>query len=354
MRACQPKTHRSLFTEALPTVLVPPVLFTGLLIGLWTYKCLMTVVFQDKVIYLPYMPPFARYEKIDDYRQACRPVEWRVQHIRSIDGTKLAVCIGEIPELHLDSTISTCDESHKQHVVICYFQGNGSSTPPRLPLLSNVLKYLHVKAATSGQNVRFTMLTLSYRGFWKSSGRASQAGIELDAQSFLEFAASMNLNSPDTQLVLWGQSIGAGVAATAAAISLRSTNHMHTVPSIKAVILETPFTNIKQMLFALYPQKWLPYKYLWPFLWNHWDSEYALRKIASSSPPEQRPKVLIVAATRDEVVPAEEADKLETLCKGLGLDIARQDVIGALHTDATIRKEGQEIVGDFIRHATAK
>ena len=71
-----------------------------------------------------------------------------------------------------------------------------------------------------------------------------------------------------SRLIVWGQSIGAGVATNLAA---RLTTTDHTVP-IDALILETPFLSIRAMLETLYPQRWVPYKHLWPFLRNHLDS----------------------------------------------------------------------------------
>jgi pimeloyl-ACP methyl ester carboxylesterase len=334
----------------------------------------MTVIFQDKIIYLPYLPPFARYEKLDDYAAVCRPVQWEQQTIVSLDGTKLAICVGSIAsgsiELASRANASCSSASRrpsttmdlplhrkKRSVVICYFQGNGGSTPPRLPLLSNVLKHLHAEKASVYHDIEFTIIALSYRGFWKSSGRASQTGIEQDAQALLHHVEAQYGDGTDGNLhvILWGQSIGAGVALAATSTFLspttpndrRTGNANVTMP---VLILETPFTSIKAMLLTLYPQTWLPYQYLWPFLWNHWDSEMGLRKLATVD-PKARPDVLIIGATRDEVVPAGEADRLEEVSREVGLVTYRRDVIGALHTDAAIRIEGRKIVCNCIMAA---
>lgn len=291
---------------------------------------------------MPYMPPFARNEAIGDYVQSCKPVQWTHRHIRSSDGTKIALCIGEIPGG--TTTIEKPPPEMQKHIIICYFQGNGSSTPPRLPLLSSTLKHIHSLNLFEGTRVRYTIVALSYRGYWTSSGRASQSGIELDAQAALRWITD-EYSAPDTDIkfILWGQSIGAGVATTAAATySLSDTASR---PPITGLILETPFSGIKSMLLALYPQKWLPYRYLWPFLWNHWDSEAALQKVAVA---ERKPRVLLLPAGRDEIVPPGEAGKLEQTCRHAGLQVERKDIVGALHTEATLRKEGQEAVARFV------
>ncbi|KAF2215977.1 hypothetical protein CERZMDRAFT_35207 [Cercospora zeae-maydis SCOH1-5] len=335
------KAHLSkrAFWSGLPSILVPPAVFASLLVGLWTYKCMMTVLFQDKIIYMPYMPPYARKERVQDYAAVCDPVEWEHVHIKSTDGTKIALCVGKIG--------SESSENRRKKVGICYFQGNGSSTPPRLPLLSNTLKAIQAHAVTdiSFPDMEFVLVALSYRGYWTSGGRASQKGIEEDAKAMLKWVEATQ-NNADTNLdiFLWGQSIGAGVAATAAS-SYASVPNTTTGAKISGLILETPFTGIKSMLLALYPQKWLPYRYLWPFLWNHWDSQAALQALGRVN---HRPTVLIMPATRDEVVPSSEADKLERIARNAGLRTLRTNIIGALHTEATTRKEGQTAIAKFV------
>ncbi|KAK5682231.1 hypothetical protein LTS10_005357 [Elasticomyces elasticus] len=291
----------------------------------------MTVVFQEKIIYMPYMPPFARSEKIADYAASCRPVEWKEEKIRSTDGTKISLCVGRLPEAYMNTA--------QKQMVICYFQGNGSSCPSRLPLLSHVLKILG-----SSNDLQCTMIALSYRGYWNSAGKASQKGIELDAQAMLGWVTE---NYPHAMLILWGQSIGAGIASTAAARHIER----RSVPPIAGLIMETPFMSIETMLLALYPQKWLPYRYLSPFLRSHWDSGVALRRIAEAG--KQPPRVLLMPATRDEVVPPEEIEALEQLCKDLSLEYDRKSVLGALHTEATSRREGQQAVAEFVRKLAA-
>ncbi len=91
------RNGRSLMLETIQAILTPPLVFVGLLITLWTYKCMMMVLFQDKIIYMPGMPPFARSEKIEEYSKECRPVEWEEKRIKSLDGTKISLCIGRIP-----------------------------------------------------------------------------------------------------------------------------------------------------------------------------------------------------------------------------------------------------------------
>jgi fermentation-respiration switch protein FrsA (DUF1100 family) len=322
--------HRLSFLTSLPTVLVPPVVFTGLLIALWTYKIVMTVVFQEKILYMSYMPPQTRSERIEDYAATCRPVQWEEVRIKSLEGTNISLGVGSIPS-------TATSKAPTREIVICYFQGNGGSVPPRLPLLSNTLKLLHARVE---EHIRFTMVALSYRGYWTSSGRATEAGIKQDAQATLQWVKE---NHPEASIVLWGQSLGAGVACAAAEQHLSKENGQ----PLQGLILETPFTSVSSMLIALYPEKWLPYRYLSGFLRSHWDSRTSLKRISMAEGC-RLPQVLLIAATRDEVVPPEEAEKLQNVCEEVSLGCKRVNVIGALHNEATTRREGQEAIAKFV------
>ncbi|KAL1386937.1 Alpha/Beta hydrolase protein [Phyllosticta capitalensis] len=335
--------RRTFFTESLPPALIPPTIFLMCFLGLWSYKVIMTIVFQNKIIYMPYMPPFARSEKMEDYTQLCRPVDWHEISIRSLDGTRIALCVGEIQRGRFQE--ATPEKLRPKRTVIIYFQGNGGSIPLRLPMLSGVLKALNRRVGE--HSMRFTLVAPSYRGFWKSRGRASQRGIERDAKATLEWVRQAYGN--DANIVLWGQSLGAGVAANLAAW------HVNKPPAqtpthrskIAGMILETPFIGIKEMLLALYPQKWLPYRYLWPFLRNFWDSDEALREIAMS-PRKMDLPIQIITAGSDEVVPANQADHLHILCEDLKLDVRRKDITGSLHNEVPDRVQGRETIAAFI------
>ena len=190
------------------------------------------------------------------------------------------------------------------------------------------------------------MVCLSYRGYWTSKGRPSESGIAKDAVAALEWIASQPRGDPASRVpvVLWGQSIGAGVATNlTASLELLPKN-----VDIKLLILETPFTNIRDMLVTIYPQKWLPYRYLWPFLWNHLDSWRALEQISQKS-SSSLPKVVILEAEKDELVPKSHGDELEKRCIDMGLDVKRHVIRGALHTEVMSRPEGRTIAAEAIR-----
>lgn len=393
VRSKQLQSRRTFFTEAIPTVLIPPTIFTALLLGLWTWKCFWIVLMQDKLLYIAWLPPFARSEKIADYEAQCGPVRWEEKQIRSLDGTKLTVCEGRMKSADASRSSAAAAGSRtgaespagraqrrRRRVVICYFQGNGGSTPMRLPLLSDTLRT--ATSATRDDNVEFIVVALSYRGYWTSSGRATQSGIEQDAQAFLAWA-SRSYAEPETDLrvVLWGHSLGSAIASTALATYLtrrHDSRNLSVAVPITGLILEAPTSSTKDMLISLYPQKWLPYRYLWPFLWNNWNISLAMERLAkwgdryrvaeamdeqgeevkaigSGCGIENRerssrllPPILMLSAEKDEVIPPHAADQLEADAKRMGLALERKHVVGAMHTEALVKVEGKKAMMNFL------
>ena len=100
--------------------ITPPLLFCGLLAALWTWKCIMLVVFQNKIIYMPGLPPNARRETIADYEAECRGIQWREERIRSTDNTKLALCVADV---RAERPAKASLAATRTPVYILYFQG---------------------------------------------------------------------------------------------------------------------------------------------------------------------------------------------------------------------------------------
>lgn len=206
--------------------------------------------------------------------------------------------------------------------------------------------------ASEKKNARCTMVCLSYRGYWTSRGRPTEKGIRLDAVAAIEWISrkhkepytdAPNKSAP-AEIILWGQSIGSGVATNLAA-EKRLPENLH----LNSLILETPFTSLRAMLEAIYPQKWLPYKYLWPFLRNHLDSWKNLGLIADMYNEETSvPEIFILQAAKDELVPAEISQKIYDRCLDLNLPVRRIAVNGAFHNDAMFKAEGKVAVSRFL------
>ena len=109
--------------------------------------------------------------------------------------------------LRVCSLSSICRvQNHFADVVL----SNGASLPPRLPGLSRVLKGLQTssdsKTDADARNTSlliFTVVALSYRGYWTSKGRPSERDITLDVAATLAWVSSTY--STDTTLALWAK-----------------------------------------------------------------------------------------------------------------------------------------------------
>lgn len=105
----------------IPTVLMPPVVFVGLLVALYVWKCMMLVVFQNKIIYMPGFPPNSRWELIDNYADHCGGIKWTNERIQAADGTDLAMAITTVPMQK--GKFPTDKKDARAHVYVLYFQG---------------------------------------------------------------------------------------------------------------------------------------------------------------------------------------------------------------------------------------
>jgi fermentation-respiration switch protein FrsA (DUF1100 family) len=111
--------------------------------------------------------------------------------------------------------------------VVLYFHGNGGSLQHRVP------KFLPLVEDGTG------LVALSYRGYGGSKGSPSEEGLIADGQAAYDFARKQ---FPDAKLVLWGESLGSGVA-----VAIAATNE------VAALVLEAPYTSTADIAFATYP-----------------------------------------------------------------------------------------------------
>jgi len=79
----------------------------------------MMVVFQNKIIYMPGLPPNARSETIADYESQCGGIEWKEEKTSSADGTRISLCVARV-----DNGIAS---EASERVYVLYFQGHSSS-----------------------------------------------------------------------------------------------------------------------------------------------------------------------------------------------------------------------------------
>jgi fermentation-respiration switch protein FrsA (DUF1100 family) len=160
--------------------------------------------------------------------------------------------------------------------VILYFQGNGAGLRHRA--------HMFAKMVAEGAGV----VALSYRGYGGSTGSPTEDGLIDDARAAYDFAVA---RYPAERIVLWGESLGSGVAVALAAEK-----------AVARVALQAPFSSAADVGAAHYP-------YL-PVRWLMKDQFRSDERIARVTAP-----VLIVHGERDGVVPIRFGERLHELVK---------------------------------------
>ncbi|KAF7543829.1 hypothetical protein G7Z17_g10435 [Cylindrodendrum hubeiense] len=111
VRSCRRSFH-------VAPILMPPLLFSGLFVALWCWKCTMMVLCQNMIIYNPFLPPDSRSLRIADFAKDCGGIQWREERIRSLDGTEIALCVSDVSPASHSGAVGRI----KTPVYILYFQ----------------------------------------------------------------------------------------------------------------------------------------------------------------------------------------------------------------------------------------
>jgi uncharacterized protein len=158
--------------------------------------------------------------------------------------------------------------------VIIYFHGNGGSLPGRVDRFSRLIKE------------GIGLVGVEYRGYGGSEGAPSEQGLIADAQAAYAFAAA---RYPVPRIVLWGESLGTGVAVALAAEK-----------PVGRLILEAPFTSTEAVGARRY--WYLPVRFLMK------DQFHSDTRIAKVTAP-----LLILHGVHDQTVPYAMGEQLFNL-----------------------------------------
>jgi pimeloyl-ACP methyl ester carboxylesterase len=209
--------------------------------------------------------------------------------LRSADGHELA-------GIHIPG-----DEPAKVRTLILGFGGNAWNA-------QDVAEYLHELFPDE------EVVAFHYRGYAPSQGSPSAEALIADAPLVYDLAVKQ---VKPKRVVAVGFSIGSGVAARLAAVRKPD-----------GLILVTPFDSLKAVAQSMYP--WLP---IGPFFEHEIDAASALEQ---ADVP-----VAIIAAERDEIVPAERTDALRKRVRNLVLD---RTIARAGHNDIYARSDFHEAI----------
>ena len=204
------------------------------------------------------------------------------------------------PDGHsLEGILIPPDEPSAQKTLILGFGGNAWNG-------QDVAEYLHELFPEE------EVVVFHYRGYRPSTGAASAEALIADAP--LVYDAAVARTKPE-RIIAVGFSIGTGVAAQLAAKR-----------KLDGLILVTPFDSLKGVAQAMYP--WLP---IGPFFDHEIDAVAPLR--------DRHVPVAIIAAERDEIVPAERTAALRRTVPNLVYD---RTIGRAGHNDIYARSDFHE------------
>ncbi len=149
--------------------------------------------------------------------------------------------------------------------VLVVFHGNAGHLGERIPKLEEIIE------------AGFGMLFAGYRGYSGNPGKPTEDDLTADARLLLDWLAAQGV--PPERTVIYGESLGTGVAVKMAAER-----------EFAAVILESPYTSIAEGAQTHY--WYLPAK--WQVL-DKWDSMAHIGRL--------RAPLLVVHGARDKTVP---------------------------------------------------
>lgn len=149
--------------------------------------------------------------------------------------------------------------------LLIYFHGNAGNIFHRF----DSIHMLH--------KLNINVLVISYRGYGKSEGKASEKGVYIDAESALKYAID-TLGFNNKNIYLYGRSIGSAPACNTAL------NH-----EIAGLILITPIYSAKEMA------KVAGLRLIAPLAGNAFNNSKKLKKLNTPT--------LIIHGTSDETVP---------------------------------------------------
>jgi uncharacterized protein len=160
------------------------------------------------------------------------------------------------------------------HAVVLYFHGNGDF------LAGLVGRFRGITSDGTG------LVALSYRGYAGSSGRPSEQGLLWDAEAAYAFASA---RYGVDRIVVWGFSLGSGVAVALAADQ-----------RIGKLVLEAPYTSITDVVGVALP--------FVPVRWLIRDPFRSDQRMARVTAP-----LLIMHGARDSTIPIDLGERLFAL-----------------------------------------
>jgi len=165
----------------------------------------------------------------------------------------------------------------KKFKTILYFHGNAGKLENRIHKLN------HFK------DMEVNFLIIAWRGFSGNKGKPSERGLYIDGNSATKWLKNLGLNEKD--IILYGESLGTGIATEIAQNS-----------NFAGLILETPFTSMVDAAKNVYP--YIPVGLLLKDRYENY------KKIKNINIP-----ILVMHGEADQIVPFRMGKKIYDIAK---------------------------------------
>ncbi|KAL7266230.1 bem46 protein, variant [Rhizina undulata] len=255
---------------------------------------------QTSLIYPRYLPEGARTQVPTPDEFAIE--DWEEVVLKTPDGEKL------------NSYLLKGVKRIEKNVTVLFMHGNAGNIGHRLPI-----------AQVFAEQMGCNCFMLSYRGYGKSTGRPSEKGLRIDAQTALDYLLS-NESTKNTKIIIYGQSLGGALA-----IQLVAKNH----EKVHGLMLENTFRSMRTLIPSAFP----PARYLARFCHQIWPSETTLPSITNVP-------VLFLSGAKDELVPPSHMKTLYNVCNSY-IKVWKELPDGT-HNDTFVKEGYFEYIYEFI------
>lgn len=253
-----------------------------------------------------FQPSTALYQTPGQYGLEYEPVE-----IHAADGTELFAWF--LPA------------RGKPRATVLYLHGNGQNISTQFANAA----WLPARG--------FSVLALDYRGYGGSQGSPTLAGVQLDIDAAMRTLLARPDVDPD-RIIIFGQSLGAALAVHYVA-------HSQYRASVRAVVLDSPFSDYRRIA----REKLASFFLTWPFQWISTvaiENDYSpAASIKALSPI----PVLFIHGEEDTIVPLHHSQRLY---ESAGEPKQLWVVPGTGHIQAVRNKDMRQRLTEFLqRHS---
>ena len=174
----------------------------------------------SELIYPRNIPPGSRLESESPKPEQFGISNYELLRLPTPDGETLSAYFLRPP-----------NQNHRRNITVLMFHGNAGNISHRLPIAKVLTEF-------SGLNV----LMLEYRGYGFSTGMPNEEGLNIDAQTGLDWIRTYD-ETRKSSIVIYGQSLGGAVAIQLVARNQRAGD-------IAGLMLENTFLSIRKMIPA--------------------------------------------------------------------------------------------------------